>query len=158
MLSGLWHGAAWTFVIWGALNGLYVVVETIFGYNKKKPDSSGWKTGLGFVYVIVLASFANIFFRAGSLKLAVEMVGRLFGRATPWRISGEFEERTLFLYGLFGILLVMAADIKQAFYSRLPLLINSHRVSVRLASCIVLAVIILLLGVFDAGQFIYFQF
>ncbi len=86
-LSGLWHGAAWGYVIWGLLNGVYIVVEKhiresilpLFKRNEKlsslAPKDS---TLLGQVVTFVLISFSWIFFRAQSLELSTTIITKIF--------------------------------------------------------------------------------
>jgi D-alanyl-lipoteichoic acid acyltransferase DltB (MBOAT superfamily) len=66
LVSGLWHGANWTFVAWGGLNGVYLVIERTFGLDKPR---SSWRIGLTFV--LVLATW--VFFRAATLDDAAEV-------------------------------------------------------------------------------------
>jgi D-alanyl-lipoteichoic acid acyltransferase DltB (MBOAT superfamily) len=76
VISGLWHGANWTFVIWGALHGLYIIVETILARRSrvsvKLPKLASGLLVFGFV------CFAWIFFRANSLDDAVYVLQNLF--------------------------------------------------------------------------------
>jgi alginate O-acetyltransferase complex protein AlgI len=81
-LGGLWHGAAWTFVVWGLLHGSYLVIERIFRVSfEHKP----WASTLP---VRVLAGFATyaavciawVFFRASDFTVASRMLGGMFGQ------------------------------------------------------------------------------
>jgi D-alanyl-lipoteichoic acid acyltransferase DltB (MBOAT superfamily) len=80
LVSGLWHGANWTFVLWGALHGLYVVVEV---WSKKARDKvaqtfhleeSAVRTIVGTVATFSLVSFGWIFFQAKSVSYALLLV------------------------------------------------------------------------------------
>ena len=84
LVSGFWHGAAWTFVIWGMLHSLYQIIEAatqdfqrhvthLFHIN---PDSVFYR-GLQIVQTFLLVSFAWIFFRAESIKSALDIIYRL---------------------------------------------------------------------------------
>ena len=92
LVSGLWHGAAWTFVIWGAIHGIY----QIFGNLTWKPRNKLLslvglsERSLGIVWIrrfitFVLVSFAWIFFRANSLGDVVLLLQRLF-TAEGWQL------------------------------------------------------------------------
>lgn len=76
LLGGLWHGANWTFVIWGGIHGIWIVIEHLRRRDVPKP------TGLTYVIRTVLTFHGVcvtwIFFRAQSLHEAFEMIGRLF--------------------------------------------------------------------------------
>lgn len=82
LISGLWHGANWTFVLWGALHGFFIVIENIFkrfvGDFKSK---SLFLKGLCTMFCFVLVCFAWIFFRANNISDAFVIVDRFF---TGW--------------------------------------------------------------------------
>ncbi len=77
VLGGLWHGAAWTFVAWGALHGTGLAVERALGWRPASP-AARW---LGRVVTFNFVCFAWIFFRADSFSRVGEMIERLF---TAW--------------------------------------------------------------------------
>ena len=93
LVSGLWHGAAWTFVVWGAIHGIYQVVGNL---TYKSRNRLLCRLGLtersaGVVWVrraitFVLVSFAWIFFRANSISDAGVLLERLF-TASGWQTS-----------------------------------------------------------------------
>ena len=86
LVSGLWHGAAWTFVVWGALHGFYQIVGNL---TAKRRDALIEKLGFSKnslavvwtrrVITFALVSFAWLFFRAASLSDAAILLSRLFG-------------------------------------------------------------------------------
>jgi D-alanyl-lipoteichoic acid acyltransferase DltB (MBOAT superfamily) len=78
LVSGLWHGAAWTFVIWGALHGGYVVAEVLFSRLKNPPNIPGF---IRLIVTFALVCFAWIFFRASSFDDALYVVANLFNFA-----------------------------------------------------------------------------
>lgn len=72
-LSGLWHGAGWTFVLWGVAHGLAQMVERVFAKQwKRLHPALSWLLAFGFINI------AWIFFRADSLSDACTVVGKLF--------------------------------------------------------------------------------
>lgn len=84
LISGFWHGANWTFVIWGGLNGLYLVLENLLG-RRSGGDRTRKLSLLGSLYVFILISFAWIFFRSNNAVEAMSIIssiahfsGRLF--------------------------------------------------------------------------------
>jgi D-alanyl-lipoteichoic acid acyltransferase DltB (MBOAT superfamily) len=87
LISGLWHGANWTFVIWGALHGTYIIIESLVAHlNRHKTARPSTrltrilKTGLTFILVLL----AWVFFRANSLSDAITIYGAMFeGIADP---------------------------------------------------------------------------
>src|SRR5205814_1019080 len=93
LLSGLWHGANWTFVIWGALNGFYLIssiatqnlrsrVAAIAGFASHPRAYALWKVAATFA----LTCFAWIFFRAGSLHDAGHIISHTLVRPTPHQV------------------------------------------------------------------------
>jgi D-alanyl-lipoteichoic acid acyltransferase DltB (MBOAT superfamily) len=85
LLGGLWHGAAWTFVIWGALHGLAVAVHRVWQWTGLRlPRAAGWAVTMLFVIV------AWVFFRARTVADAVQVLramGGLNGVVLPYQIS-----------------------------------------------------------------------
>ena len=71
MLSGLWHGASWTYVIWGAIHGGYQLVERAFKKVRGEvAEASPWRRALGIGVTFNVVCLAWIFFRAPSLSTA----------------------------------------------------------------------------------------
>lgn len=94
VLSGMWHGANWTFLIWGALHGLVLIIEKFFKEIRKQANKrvrekkSGWLRSvrqIAFTFVIV--SFAWIFFRANNLDDAIYVIKNIF---TGWDFSVQY--------------------------------------------------------------------
>ena len=84
LLGGLWHGAAWTFVAWGALHGTYLVIEhALRARNGAKPATTDAKRPLlldlahiGFTFLLVVVAW--VFFRAASLSDAFVVLRAMF--------------------------------------------------------------------------------
>ncbi|HJN14085.1 MAG TPA: MBOAT family O-acyltransferase, partial [Armatimonadota bacterium] len=76
LLGGLWHGAEWTFVIWGALHGSLLALER---WNGKKPIYGGLPKPIRRLATFALVLITWVFFRADSLAQAVEYIGFMFG-------------------------------------------------------------------------------
>ncbi|MDP4149275.1 MAG: MBOAT family O-acyltransferase [Bacteroidota bacterium] len=160
LLSGLWHGANWTFVAWGLFHALILVVETLIrrleGGNPARRRRR-WRIP-GILYTFSVWTFSLILFRASSVQKAGTFIERLFAPGTPWIIPGDFDVRTTLIYSVFGIVCVLAADIGKEFGKGSALFMYHRKATVRISAYVTLVVMILLLGVFDGGQFIYFQF
>ena len=77
LVSGFWHGAKWTFIVWGALHGAYIVVETLIikVIGKREPNAVQLWLQRGLTFGLVV--FAWIFFRANSLGDAMYVIQNL---------------------------------------------------------------------------------
>jgi D-alanyl-lipoteichoic acid acyltransferase DltB (MBOAT superfamily) len=88
LLGGLWHGAAWTFVIWGALHGLYLVVERLSTTRPRDSSAMGpLERLIRTAITLHLVCFAWIFFRAESFEQAFGIVGRIVTLAPGESVS-----------------------------------------------------------------------
>lgn len=161
LVSGLWHGANWTFIIWGALNGFYLVFaiitqnfrnnfDKITGFNRFPKLNKLTQILLTFI----LACFAWIFFRANTLPDAFLIITKIF----HLKGSVYYENPIDLLLCISVIIMLLAIEIKWEYYHDKFSFFNNTNWIVRNLSYAVLVIIILLIGVFDGGQFIYFQF
>ena len=157
-LSGLWHGAGWTFIVWGLLHGLYVVVyDSLTGLRNKikLPRFFGW-----FI-VVLLVSYAWIFFRAESFAdswlLIQESVNiKNFNPATLTSVKTPTIQ-----YGNFSMLFIFTCFVYlflvEWFTTPLLTNLNSKKwMDLFLFTSSLLAIIFY--GVFHKTSFIYFQF
>ncbi|SEI99478.1 D-alanyl-lipoteichoic acid acyltransferase DltB, MBOAT superfamily [Dyadobacter koreensis] len=160
MISGLWHGANYTFILWGALHGFYQVVGLITKpYVSKFETNAGiqnniiWRLSRGLL-TFSLVTFAWIFFRANSIHDAFTLIGNLrsFGEA-PFLGNGINQ----FAHCLLALTLLFSIEYCMEYYPEFTLF-NNRRIWVRWGSVVALLFIILVFGVFNGGQFIYFQF
>ncbi len=76
LLGGLWHGAAWTFVVWGGLHGLYLLVERLLGIDHRR--WRWWQQPFALLWTFSLVLFAWVFFRSPDIQSAWEYLGGLF--------------------------------------------------------------------------------
>lgn len=79
LIGGLWHGAAWTFVIWGGLHGIYLVVHKLWlwGVGDRRPTGYLWSL-FGWFLTMLSVSVAWVFFRAGDFTGAIGLLGAMF--------------------------------------------------------------------------------
>lgn len=161
LVSGLWHGANWTFVFWGGIHGIAQVLENIwypFGHVAEKKQ---WLRILG---VFVFCSFAWIFFAAGSIGDAIYIVTHLFQGITrpAIYIRNGFSEigmgKAVLLQELFAILLLLTYDYA-SLKADVIVQIGKGKTALRWGTYIFICLIILFFswkGV--AAEFVYFQF
>jgi alginate O-acetyltransferase complex protein AlgI len=171
ILSGLWHGASWTFVIWGALHGAYLIAGRFTaGFRERCAVAIGLarfpslRRAFAVVMTFQLVAFAWLFFRATSLANAGELLARL--RDAPSFLSpGVMPLATLVSLSREGQLLIAASLIVVLLYvefaaSRAGAVERWARTPVWLRWTAYDALILLMLWIGDLGarSFIYFQF
>ena len=177
IVSGLWHGASWTFVIWGALNGLYNVVHRILFGKKETEKRRRIKEGrpvakqspavvvFKCLCTFLLIDFAWIFFRANSWADAMYVVGNMFSDfslvftsgylATALEAIGYYANNgTAIVLCTVLMLLVEVWEGKGQLVDR----INRCAAPVRWVFYYGIILLILFFGYFGQSQFIYFQF
>lgn len=153
LVSGLWHGANWTFVIWGGLHGTYQVFGNMWRKYFHKPE---YKTVLSrllsMTFCFVIVAFAWIFFRANNITDAFAIVGKVFtDHGTP------FFEIFAVTHGCLALLILLFKDAKDNFGWRIYFMHSKYTI-VRYLSTVALVMYVVLFGSFASGQFIYFQF
>jgi D-alanyl-lipoteichoic acid acyltransferase DltB (MBOAT superfamily) len=97
LLGGLWHGAAWTFVVWGGIHGLGLSIERATGWHPTS-EAAKW---LGRILTFHVVCFGWIFFRADSFGRAGDVLARLF---TAWGHASPLVTTSVVLAILVGIL------------------------------------------------------
>ena len=159
-ISGLWHGANWTFIIWGFLNGVFIVIENIFSPQKPTVSQNASQLMVGLqnmvkqLFCFLLICITWIFFRANSLTDALSIIknacslrnGFYFGVPTVSK------ESTILMFVLIVFLFTMEF-IFEKYRTVITNLLNYKYIVIYL-----LAITILVLGVFEKQSFIYFQF
>lgn len=153
LISGIWHGANWTFFIWGMLHGAFQVFEKITGLDK--PLSKRGLRILQRVITFCLAAFAWIFFRANSLPDALLILGKIFNiheYGMPF-----IDNFSTMAFSVIAIAVLLSKDFMDSFAISLKERILNNT-GMRYTLYLLLCIWILLAGVFDNGQFIYFQF
>jgi D-alanyl-lipoteichoic acid acyltransferase DltB (MBOAT superfamily) len=158
VISGIWHGANWTFIIWGALNGIFQVIGKMLAtFNNKalsmlKLSKFPKLLHVGNIAItFVLVSMTWVFFRANNVSDAFLILDKIL-----------FNHGALFTnnvaYGAFFLCFLFISDILQEHNQGKHLLLESKYFIVRYVSYLSITIIILMVGVFDSSQFIYFQF
>ena len=158
LVSGLWHGANWTFLIWGAIHGLFMSVEALFrNINLALPTFIRW------IMVFTIVTLAWVFFRAESLELATILLENML----------QFEERGQQISGLAAELLVSWQDGLGLMLALLALMLIDYlslkgglnQVFCRLPGVLrwslyyfLIAEIVFIRTFDNAPNFIYFQF
>jgi len=164
-LNGLWHGAEWTFIIWGALNGLFVAVEMYINGPREKLYSrigiakdSRLRPFLGFVVCFPLALLSIIFFRGNDTAEAFTLIANSF-QIHPIQLHQSLLVANPIEY-LSGFVLIGLMDGVHLWARgrKVDELLEQQNKWVRWAFYLIVFHIILYLGIPPQRQFIYFEF
>ena len=80
LLTGIWHGAEWTFVIWGLWHGVFIILEKIFNIKQyEEKTHSVWIEVLRHIYCTLVFIIGWVIFRADNIKYASEYIMNMFG-------------------------------------------------------------------------------
>ena len=158
-ISGLWHGANWTFVVWGGLHALYMIINITFAkYFFKQQGFINKFTGWFITFWAV--TIAWVFFRAANFSDAFLLLQHLFSlnHSTPF-IAAFIYNKIIFGMGamIISIFVVVFTFFIEKNADTLLLSFTNKR-SADIIFCSTVLILIILLGVFQKNSFIYFQF
>lgn len=153
LISGIWHGANWTFIAWGGIHGGVQMIEKATGWNKR--EKKGWLKIGAIALTFLVANFAWIFFRMPTIGDACKVIGRIFTNA-PGSYSFTPEKSQLAM-ATFAIIVVFISELVAEKHLGNGLYGHKFR-WVRWSAYVATLLAILLFGVLDAGQFIYVSF
>jgi alginate O-acetyltransferase complex protein AlgI len=148
LVSGLWHGAAWTFIVWGGLHAFFQIAARL--RDKFLPFKIPKNDFLSILFTFVLVTLAWVFFRAKGIHNAKVILTKLLsfdffsGYSMPYSVT-EF---------VFCWLLILVLFLKDVFAQE----IETKNTPLFYAKFVGLAVLCYFFGVFSGEQFIYFQF
>ena len=153
-VSGLWHGAAYTFIIWGAIHGVCMVAERLVYGEKLKhlTDKFTLASLLRIAITFVIVNFAWIFFRISDLGDVGTVFRKIFTEP-----GMPFVDASTLLMGFVALALVFLFDLVKETKANVHLLSSRH-LPIRVLTASLLVVYILAFGVLNGGSFIYFQF
>lgn len=78
LVTGVWHGAAWNYILWGVWNGIFIVFERFIGWSKDKADTKLVSIGK-HIYALIAIIFGMIIFRASTVAYGAEFIGKMLG-------------------------------------------------------------------------------
>jgi len=160
-LSGLWHGASLTFIIWGFLHGFLLVIEHLISKFISLTKKLSW---IGFVTTFVIVNLIWVFFRADSLDQSIYILSSFRNLnmdfvskgVTFFSENNEFREFSISILASFPLFIILEVLIRQTDFNSL---IIKRTTIFRWSVYLILAFYILIFGVLNAApQFIYFQF
>lgn len=174
LTSGLWHGASFSFVVWGGLNGLYQVIgellqpcrDFLVKTLKLNRNSIGHKA-IHCLGTFILVDFSWIFFRANSIQDALQIIKLMFTVRNPWILF----DGSVYTCGLdmknywvmiFGIILLLVVDFAKRKNICIREIICRQDYWCRWLIIDIAILVLLIYGIwgstYDTGNFIYFQF
>ena len=173
LISGLWHGANWTYVIWGGLNGLFQVISYMTRNVRRRVTGA---LGLGKLpwlhwilqaaFTFILVSFTWIFFRANNMADVVHIISHIpEGLLDAGVIKGQLAElgslgfdKYYFILSFILIIIMEGIHLLEESGKNMWEIISTKPAIVRYTAYYILILTILLLGEFGSNEFIYFQF
>lgn len=158
-VSGFWHGANWTFIVWGLLNGLYYVPVMLAGSQKQHTDIvaagrliPGLLDALKILITFGLTLVAWVFFRSASLSQAFAYLARIVEHPLPG--NAYYDQYSLHLF--YGISLLVVEWVQRNGSHGLD--VGHLPVGVRWLLYMIVLTAVFTLGDFGGSEFIYFQF
>ena len=145
LLGGLWHGANWTFVIWGGIHGVWLSIERLL-WRGENPSS--WFSRLPTLTVI---GFSWIFFRAKTISGAFQMLASL--RHFTW--EHQYGPELLFLALVSAV--ALAIDLRIEAYGE-EYIFQCARLAAPVFAAVTMAVLMIAFAASETNAFIYFQF
>ncbi len=150
VVSGLWHGANWTYVLWGLGHGALQVVERMLGWHRKSFKGISWMLHWAVTMVLVCALW--IVFRCQNIADIYMVFDGI-----AHNIGAPFEKYSIWMAVMMAAGLVCFKDLKEERGWNIHFL-SSYNWWVRHISYVIMIVYILIFGVLNNDQFIYFQF
>jgi D-alanyl-lipoteichoic acid acyltransferase DltB (MBOAT superfamily) len=161
---GLWHGAAWTFVIFGLFHGILIVLETVTENYRTRifefagiNEGSVLKNSIGMIATFSLLTFSLTFFRANSLSDSILLISNAFD-------FSDFKETLVYMlknneltFGILMIIMLMLAEYLHAKYDLVRVLASKPLI-LRWSVYTGFIFFVLFFGVLYKTKFIYFQF
>ena len=153
-VSGIWHGANWTFIVWGCMHGICQIVEKIIGQQKCNYGTFG--KGVKIIITFLLVNFAWIFFRMPTLGEACRVIARIFDPTLPMKLF--LPPNSDILFTVIGITMLILKDFFDEYHPNRLILFDNKKTYIRWGAYIYVFIMIMLMGVFGADQFIYVNF
>ena len=150
LVSGIWHGANWTFIVWGVIHGVFQIVEKALGWNKT--DSKGIVKAVRIVFTFIIVTVAWVIFRSPSIGDAFGLIARYIST------NGEFiaDIQTL-LHIVIAITPLVIFEFGKEYFPNFYGRVRSYAI-IRWSVYLAVFAMIVLVGVHDGSSFIYVSF
>ena len=153
LVSGIWHGANWTFIVWGVLHGLLQIIEKALGWQKYEGNNWAVK-GIRIVVTFLLVNFAWVFFRMPNISDAFAMILKIFSDISTPSLSAMAGSSLFILF--VALFILFFKDIRDEYFPSKLSFLNVK--IVRWSIYVFLFCMIMSFGILDGGQFIYVSF
>ena len=153
LVSGIWHGANWTFIVWGIMHGFFQIVEKALGWQKYEGKNWGVKT-IRICITFLLVNFAWIFFRMPTIGEAWGAISRMFSDFGTPKLS-DMGNSIMLIIGM-GVVILLFKDLRDEFFSNKMRFLEAR--PIRWAIYVSLFCMILMFGALDGASFIYVSF
>ena len=150
ILTGLWHGAAWNFVLWGLYYGILLLLEKFVLLRLRLPKVIGW------IYTTILVLVGWVIFSGETLIQSMAILSAMFGNGTSF-----FDKTALYYLSTGGIILLLCAISSTPILGKLRgklLRTTAGRTLLTLVYVGLLALAIMFLAVQNYNPFLYFRF
>lgn len=153
LVSGIWHGANWTFIVWGLFHGVCQVIEKMLGLQKCETNKPYVKV-VRILFTFIIVTIAWVFFRMPTIADGWGMVSNM---VTGGGLDLSYANQKWKLIVGLSMTILIVKELCEDFLPRLSLF-NHHNSIVRWSTYVALILLIMLCGIMDAGQFIYVSF
>lgn len=174
LVSGLWHGASWHFVVWGGINGIYNVIqdytETIrkklYCFLKIDTNACIWKCFCGLITFFFI-DISWLFFRASGMYQSLCIIRKIGQDFNPWYFFSEefyylFDSARNFSIAVISLMVLILIDILKSKNIELKKWVLKQQIIFRWCIYLMIIFIIMMWGAYGSDyvqtQFIYFQF
>lgn len=166
LISGLWHGASWNYIIWGALHGFYLIFALVTKSFREKINKIFFIDKISFLPALttfILVAYAWIFFRADNVHVAFYIAKHVFTGIPDLIRTHHYALENLGLnkreLSLSFLLIFLLETIHYLQNRRnITMILAQKPAYVRWAAYYVLLILVVVFGEFSHRQFIYFQF
>lgn len=162
LCTGIWHGANWTFIVWGIYHGILTIIETAVESRRKKYTGSADSTNaskalmgtLGHIYTLLAVTIGFVIFRADTMGQAVAFIKNMFSFT---RTQYGFMTASSVMSPLFIITMMIAAAASTPILKMVPQR-KASLAAGRVCTIILYLLCIMEIAAGSYNPFIYFRF
>ncbi len=159
LISGIWHMASMTMVVWGLLQGTFLSIEAVTSKRRTKFEgkyslsNKKWYMLLSMMFTFILFAISQVVGRVDTVGESWMVFRKIF---SEW--GSFYLDMTTLFYAFIGIVIIILKDFIDEFFPERINFFTNKRVWVRYSSYLTVAFVIILFGVLEGNSFIYFHF